>query len=396
MEWIFHLGVILLAAKIGADLFQRFGMSAVIGEIAVGVVLGESMFRVIPETELIRHLAELGVIFLIFLLGLETKIQHVREVGVSATLIALGGLVVPFGFGYGFGLVMNLGQQPSLLLGAVLMATSVAISTRVFLDCGMKRSRVTQTIIAAAVIDDVVGLMLLTVILALLGKGEGGIGLMLARQAALLLVGFPIAFYAIPKALRWIRRLQGEGATFAVVIGLTLLFAYGGVPAGMEPIIGAFLIGVIFGATKESVVIEERTTSLVHFLAPIFFVHVGLTIDVHALSDGVMLAIWLTLAAAASKVLGAGGLAKLRGLPTNEALLIGTGMVPRGEVGLIIAGIAARIGLFDERIYAAAALMCVLTVVIVPPALKPLARQFARTQERAGQGAGRPSKRTGE
>jgi Kef-type K+ transport system membrane component KefB len=131
---------------------------------------------------------------------------------------------------------------------------------------------------------------------------------------------------------------------------------------------------VVFGTAAESIAIERQVKSLVHFLAPVFFVHVGLLIDVHALSAGLGLALVMTGVAAASKVVGCGGLALTRRLPGREALLIGIGMIPRGEVGLIIAGIGARIGLFDDRLFSAATLMCVLTIVIVPPMLKPLAR----------------------
>lgn len=375
MEWILHLGVILLAAKFGAELFQRFGMSAVIGEIAIGVVLGHSVLNVIPESHFIEQMAELGVIFMIFALGLETKVTHLMEVGITATIVALGGLIVPLVCGYGLGVYLDMSWQQALFLGALLMATSVAISTRVFLDGGMGRSRVTRTIVAAAVIDDIVGLIILTIILAVSGRSETSIGLMMAEQGVLLFVVFPLAIYFVPKLVGWLRRMEGEGALFAVIIGATLLFSYGVVPIGMEPIIGAFLIGVVFGSSQESITIERQTVPIVHFLAPIFFVHVGLMVDVNALGQGLALAFWLTVIAAFSKVVGCGGAALLRGLNRHESLLVGVGMIPRGEVGLIIAGIGARIGMFDDKTFSAAALMCVLTILIVPPILTPLAKR---------------------
>ena len=154
MEWLFYLGVIMLAAKLGAEVVQRVGISAVIGEIAVGVLLGHSLLNVIPESEIVGALADMGVLFMIFLLGLETKVAHVLEVGLTALLVALGGIVLPFALGYLTGLLTGLTWKTSLFLGAVLTATSVAISARIFLDVGMGRSRVTRTILAAAVIDD--------------------------------------------------------------------------------------------------------------------------------------------------------------------------------------------------------------------------------------------------
>ena len=375
MEWLFHLGVILLAAKLGAEAMQRLGMSAVIGEIVIGVLLGHSVLNLIPESHLIEVLAEMGVLFMIFLLGLETKVAHILEVGVTALLVALGGIIVPFGFGYLMGWLVGLSWKTSLFLGTVLTATSVAISTRVFLDVGLGRSRVTRTILAAAVIDDIVGLIVLTMVLAFTGQSQGRIEIQLGKEAIFLLLGFPLAWFFLPRIVSWIRKLEGEGALFAIILGLTFMFAYSGVLAGLEPIVGAFLIGVIFGRTQESLAIERQVTSLVHFLAPIFFVHIGLLINVSALGQGLGFALVLTLVAAAAKLIGASGGAFLRRLPPREALLIGVGMVPRGEVGLIMAGIGMRVGIFDERTFSAVALMCVLTIVIVPPLLRALAPQ---------------------
>jgi Kef-type K+ transport system membrane component KefB len=309
---------------------------------------------------------------MIFLLGLETKVAHILEVGVTALLVALGGIVLPFAFGYLVGWLAGLAWKTSLFLGAVLTATSVAISARVFLDVGFGRSRVTRTILAAAVIDDIVGLMVLTLILTLTGQSQARIEVQIGKEALFLLLGFPMAWYLIPRIVTWIRRLEGEGAVFAVILGLTLVFAYSGVLAGFEPIVGAFLIGIIFGRTTEALTIERQVESLVHFLAPIFFVHIGLLIDVGALGQGLGFALVLTLVAAAGKLLGAGGAALARRLPRREALLIGVGMVPRGEVGLIVAGIGKRTGIFNEHTFSAAALMCMLTVIMVPPLLRML------------------------
>ncbi len=349
MEWLLYLGVILLAAKLGAEAAQRVGMSAVIGEIIVGVLLGHSVLNVIPESELVEALAEMGVLFMIFLLGLETKVAHVLEVGVTALLVALGGIMLPFALGYLTGWLVGLPWNTSLFLGAVLTATSVAISARVFLDVGMGRSRVTRIILAAAVIDDIVGLMVLSLVLALTGHSQARMDVQIGKEAIFLLIGFPVVWYLIPKVITWLRRLEGEGALFAVILGITFLFAYGGVLAGFEPIIGAFLIGIIFGRAQEALVIERQVESLVHFLAPIFFLHIGLLIDVSALSQGLGFVLVLTLMATIGKLVGSGGAALARHLPFREALLIGVGMVPRGEVGLIVAGIGARAGILRMR-----------------------------------------------
>lgn len=370
MEWLWHIGVILLAAKLGAEVMQRLGMSAAVGEIIIGILLGPAVLQLIPDTTLIAELAEMGVLLMIFLLGLETKVAHLREVGGTALAVALGGIMVPFGLGYVLGWAVGLSWKTALFLGVALTATSVAVSTRVFQDVGLGRSPVTRTILAAAVIDDIVGLMILTIVLALTGYSQERIEVLLQKEALFLFLGLPLAWVVLPRMVAWVRHLHGEGALFAVTLGLTFAFAYGAVMAGFEPIVGAFVIGVIFGRTPDSVAMERQVTSLVHFLAPLFFVHMGLLIDLSALGQEIGFALLLTLVAVVTKLVGAGGLAMLCRLPPRDAVLIGLGMVPRGEVGLITAGIGARVGLFDHRIFAAAALMCVLTIVIVPPLLR--------------------------
>jgi Kef-type K+ transport system membrane component KefB len=353
-----------------------------LGEILIGVLLGPSLIGVLHESHTLELFAEIGIIFMIFMLGLETKVAHLRAVGPRALAIAILGIVVPFISGWLMGLAMDVSWQVSLFFGAILTATSVAITARTLMDMGLTRSRLSQTVLAAAVIDDVVGLMILAVVLTLAGSGEeGGIALTLAREGIYLLIVLPIFWFAIPPLTKWLRHLEGEGSLFVMILGVTFLFSYLAKLAGLASMVGAFLIGVIFGRTSESSSVQEQVEPIYHFMAPIFFVSIGVAVHLNELWAAIVFAIGFTVVAVVSKVLGGalGGL--VTKMPVSTAALVGIGMVPRGEVGLIVAGLGRQGGLVDEGTFSAAAFMCVVTIIVTPPMLKWAIARFYREEE---------------
>ncbi len=371
LDWIFELALILLAAKLGAELFNRIKQSPMLGEILAGLILGPSILGLMSESHTLELFAEIGIIFMIFMLGLETKVAHLRAVGAKALAIAVMGIAVPFGAGWGLGLLVNASWQESLFFGAILTATSVAITARTLMDMGLTRSKLSQTVLAAAVIDDVAGLMILAVVLTLSGSGSGG-GLTrtLALEGLYLLVALPLFWFAIPPLTNWLKRLEGEGSLFAMVLGLTFLFSYLAKAAGLASMVGAFFIGVIFGRTSESTSIQTQVEPIYHFMAPIFFVSVGVAVHLDQLWTALGFAIALTVVAVITKILGGalGGL--MSKMPVKTAAIVGIGMVPRGEVGLIVAGLGRQAGIIDEATFTAAAFMCVVTIVVTPFMLK--------------------------
>ena len=371
LDMIFELALILIAAKVGAELFNRIKQSPMLGEILAGLILGPSILGLMHESHILELFAEIGIIFMIFMLGLETKVAHLRAVGVRALAIAMMGIAVPFGGGYLLGIAWGESWQVSLFFGAILTATSVAITARTLMDMDLTRSKLAQTILAAAVIDDVAGLMILAVVLTLSGSGgEGGIALTLAKEGIYLVIIVPFFWFAIPPLTNWLKRLEGEGSLFAMVLGLTFLVSYLAKAAGLASMVGAFLIGVIFGRTSESSTIQEQVEPIYHFMAPIFFVSIGVAVHLDQLWTAIILAVALTLVALVTKVAGGalGGL--LTRMPVAGAALVGIGMVPRGEVGLIVAGLGRKNGIIDQGIFSAAAFMCVVTVIITPFILK--------------------------
>jgi Kef-type K+ transport system membrane component KefB len=382
MDWIFELALILLAAKVGAELFGRLKQSPMLGEIVAGVLLGPSLFGLLHETPTLEIFAEIGIIVMIFMLGLETKVAHLRAVGARAFAIAIAGIAVPFLGGWLLGEAVGAPWRTAVFFGAILTATSVAVTARTLMDMDLTRSRLAQTVLAAAVIDDVAGLLILAVVLTLTGSGEGGgIALTLAREGIYLLVVLPIFWFLIPPLTRWIRHIEGQGSLFAVILGLTFLFSYLAKVAGLASMVGAFLIGVIFGRTSESGSIQEQVEPIYHFMAPIFFVSIGVAIHADRLWSAIWFALALTLVACVTKIVGGalGGLATR--MPLSAAAVVGIGMVPRGEVGLIVAGLGRQGGLVDEATFSAAAFMCVVTIVVTPPMLTWAVGRFYREEE---------------
>jgi Kef-type K+ transport system membrane component KefB len=381
-NWLFELAIILLAAKLGAEFFNRFKQSPMLGEIFAGVVLGPSLFGLLHESHTLELFAEMGIIFMIFMLGLETKVSHLRAVGARASAIAIGGIAVPFGAGWLLGNAAGVSWQTSLFFGAILTATSVAITARTLMDMDLTRSKLAQTVLAAAVIDDVAGLIILALVLTVTGAGAGGgIVVTLAREGIYLLVVLPIFWFLIPPVTRWLRHLRGEGSLFVMILGFTFLFSYLASIAGLASMVGAFLIGVIFGRTSESSSIQTQVEPLYHFMAPVFFISIGVAVHLSELWGAIVFAVVFTLVAIVTKIIGGalGGL--LTRMPVSTAAVVGIGMVPRGEVGLIVAGLGRQGGLVDEATFSAATFMCVATVVITPYILKWAVARFYREEE---------------
>ncbi|MBI1986823.1 MAG: cation:proton antiporter [Nitrospinae bacterium] len=381
MEWIYQLAWILIAAKIAGELSRRVGLSPMIGEILAGVFLGGSFLGLLEEGPMLDLFAEMGIIFMIFLIGLETNVEHILKVGRIATLVAVAGIAVPFVGGFLLGEIAGYPRSTSLFLGSILTATSVAVTTRVFMDLGKVRARVSQTILAAAIVDDVLGLLVLSLVLAFTGSGEENPGSRLGMAALFLLVISPLGWWAIPRLIRLARKIEEEGAIFALTVGLTFLFAYLSHEAGLASLIGAFVMGLILGQVQESQQLSLDIRPLYYFMAPIFFVSIGVHVDFEAFYRSLGFAVILSLLAIVTKLLGGMIGALGGGYTLKKGLLIGVGMIPRGEVGLIVAGIGIKLGLIDKAIFAASAFMCLLTVLVPPLFIKPLAKAFPEELE---------------
>jgi Kef-type K+ transport system membrane component KefB len=371
------LFVVLLAAKLGDEVFKRIGQPAIVGEILGGVLVGPSVLGLVEVGEVLRVFSELGVVFLLFWVGLETRLSEMRAVGKVAVAVGSAGVLVPFLAGIGFGVALGEDTDTSVFLGAALAATSAGITSATFLDLGINRTRAARTVLGAAVVDDILALILLSVAVGM--AAEGGVD----AGKILLALGIAIAFVAFV-ALGGARLLSSrprlletprfaESSLLPAVI-LCLGLAAFSASIGLAALIGAFLAGMIVAETKDHTSIEEEVRPLYAFFPPFFFAFIGIELDLGSLLNGH--ALWLlaaiTAIAAATKLVPA--YLAARPLGRVQAAIVGVGMVPRGEVGIVIASIGAAEGVVDAELFAVVVGMAVLTTLMAPFALRRLSR----------------------
>lgn len=378
-----HFLLVLIAiyasAKLFGELAERIGQPAVLGELVAGLVVGISGFGLVnPADHTIHLLAELGVILLLFMIGLETDLGKLLEVGVSSTLVALIGVAAPFAAGYFTAHLLGLPTLVSVFMGAALTATSVGITARVLSDLGYLHAKESQVILGAAVIDDILGLIILTVVSAL-ARGED-LGPVAVTRITLIAFGFVIVAIVLgnflaPFLIRMIARLRVAKALFFAAIMFAFALAYLAELAGSALIIGAFAAGLVLAKTDRAPQIEREVHDLAQFFIPIFFVSVGAAIDLRTMNpfdpemrQFVIVGVVLTIVAIIGKVVSGWG-AVGEGM---RKLVIGVGMVPRGEVGLIFAQIGLTVGILSAGLYSSVAMMVIVTTFIVPPILRKL------------------------
>lgn len=369
---LLDLFIVLLAAKIGDELFKRIGQPSVVGEILAGVIVGPSVIDLVQPDETLQVFVELGVVFLLFWVGLETKISDIREVGRVAALVGLLGVAVPFAGGLGTGLALGKDTDTAVFLAAALVATSVGITSAVLIEIGALSTRPSRTILGAAVIDDILAMLLVAVAAGIAGESLDVGGLLLTIGLA---VAF-VAFFALggtrlmrakPQILEK-PRFSASPLLPAVILclGLAALSAEIGLAAIIEP----FSPELMVAETKERTPIEAEVGPLYAFFPPFFFVFIGMQIDLGTLVEGESLGLLagITVLAVVTKL--AGAWLGVRSLGRREAAFVGVGMIPRGEVGIIIAGIGEVAGVLDEQLFALIVGVWVLTTLIAPPLLR--------------------------
>jgi len=377
------LFVVLLAAKLGDELFKRLGQPTIVGEILAGVVIGSSVLGLVEPTEILEVFAELGVVFLLFWVGLETRISELAEVGRAAILVGLLGFLLPLAGGIGLGFGLGESAATSIFLGAALVATSVGITSAVLIELGVLGSRRARTILGAAVVDDILAMILLAVAVGL--AAEGGVDATSIAVVIALAVAF-VAFFALggTKLLRARPRLLNaprfsESPLLPAVI-LALGLAALAAEIGLAAIIGAFLAGMMVAETKEQHPIESEVAPLYAFFPPFFFVFIGLQVDLGAFVDVGTLALLAGVTALAIATKFAGAWLGARSLGRADAAFVGVGMVPRGEVGIIVAGIGRTTGVIGDELFAVIVGMSILTTLAVPPILRALGQRPAQAE----------------
>jgi Kef-type K+ transport system membrane component KefB len=373
------LVLVWLAAKVAGEAMERIGQTAVLGELLAGVLIGPGVLGLVHESDVLHALAELGVLILLFEVGLESDLAELLRAGLQATLVAIIGVAVPFAVGYG---VMHWLGYPALLavfVGATFTATSVGITARVLRDLGRLQDAAAKVVLGAAVVDDILGLIILAVVTGVAQTGSvslATVGLLSGKAIVFLVVAIVVGIRLAPTLVRWVGRLQARGTLIVYSVVFAVGLAAVADLIGLATIIGAFAAGLVLATTERREHIEERIKPVADLLVPVFFVTVGMKVQPTALNPfaeggqfGV--AMLLTAVAVASKL--AAGLAVYQGGVRRWPVAVG--MVPRGEVGLIFAGAGLAAGVIAEDLYSALIVIVMLTTFAAPPWLKALYRE---------------------
>ena len=365
------LVAIFITTKLLGELAQRVGQPAVLGELVAGVLLGASVLGVLNPTDpIIFAFAELGVIVLLFEIGLHTDVTSLLKVGKTAATVALVGVALPFAFGYWVAHALGLPGLPALVCGAAMTATSIGISARVLSDLGQLERPEGQVVLGAAVLDDIVGLIILSVVAAIVGGGIVTVGSV--SRTALIAIVFVVAAVVVggklaPPAFRVVERIKTAGALGLIALAFAFGLALIADSIGSAVIIGAFAAGLVLHPTPQRHEIEDATTKIGFFFVPIFFASVGAAVQLEALTDPRALLIGgsLVVAGVLGKVVAGYAPVWFRG----NKLLVGVAMVPRGEVGLIFAQMGLASGAITPGLFAALMIMVMVTTFVTPPLL---------------------------
>ncbi len=376
--------IVLIAAKLAAEIAERINVPAVVGEIVAGVIIGPSVLAFVESNETLRVLGELGVILLLLGVGMEMDLGELGAVGRASMSVAVVGVVVPMTGGYLVASALGHSENQSIFIGAALAATSVGITARVFSDLRALATVEARTVLGAAVADDVLGLVILTVVVRLVSEGSVSVldvlGILLVAIAFLVLTAALGSRFA-PGLFRLLdRHARSAGTLVALALAFTLAFAELAEAAQLAPIVGAFVAGLALSGSSASERIQRELAPVGHLFIPVFFLQIGIDVQIGDFIKPDVLAIAGALFAVAvvGKLVAAVG---AFGAPGDKRL-IGLGMIPRGEVGLIFATIGLREGILGGQLYAALLLVVLATTLLTPPLLRW--RLLQLRSERAG------------
>lgn len=380
--YLLDLAIILISTKIFGLITKRFQLPQVVGALLAGVILGPAMFNVLQETEFITQMAELGVIALMFTAGLETDIRELKKTGKASAIIAIFGVMLPLLGGFATAMVFNKGTGAqadvpiilqNIFIGIILTATSVSITVETLKEMGKLSTRAGNCILGAALIDDILGIIALTIVTSLADTSVSIVWVLIKIVAFFVFAGvLGLGFQAFFK--KWTNRSKDDKRRFVIIAFVfCLLLAFIAEEFfGVADITGAFLAGLIISNTVKKHYINQRFETMSYLLlSPIFFASIGIKVVIPEMSMSIILfSVVLLIVAVATKIIGCGLGAKLCKYTNEEAIQIGTGMVSRGEVALIVASKGAALGLMSAEQFGPIVIMVVITTIVTPILLK--------------------------
>jgi Na+:H+ antiporter len=403
MEILYIMLVLLIAARVFGEIAARAHQPALVGELVAGVVLGMvanhyshtfPVLSALPENDVFTAFADLGIFFLMLLAGVEMRPREVVDASLKATWVALGGIILPLVLGLGLGWIFlpesNYKLAQTLFIGVVLSITAVPVAVKMLMDMNLINSPIGKLIVAAAVIDDVFSLVLLSILVAVIRNGEipdwEHLGMLVGRLLMFFIFAILVGRYLLPWLGRLLRWLKADEFEFSSLLMVSLAYAVLAEALNLHFILGAFIAGLFFSRqTMGNEIYEDVKNKLnavtVGFLAPIFFASIGFHLDLAAMSEIPLFLSLMLFCAISGKILGAGLPARLAGLGSREATGVGLAMNVRGAIELIIADVAMRHGLFSkpvptppiiENLFSAVVIVAILTTITTPLILRPL------------------------
>lgn len=375
-QLLLELFAIFVSAKAVGELFERVGLPSVLGEITAGALLGPYALGWIPATDTIHSVAELGAIFVLFAAGLETSPSELIRIGGKSLSVATAGVVVPFILGFAYMKLSGSGTSESVFVGAAMVATSVGITARVFADLHLLSTETAKIILGAAVFDDILGMVLLAVVGGLASGHVDWLhmGVLIAEATGFALFMMFVAPRIVRRMEPGVEHLSMQNASLVVALSICLLLSWLAVKIGIAAIIGAFFAGLVFADYAPQWNLFPRVSGITEFLAPFFFFTIGARLNASFLTREILIsALIVSILAIVSKLIGCG--LPMIGQGWRQVLQVGTGMMPRGEVALIVALAGLQSGIVSQSTYAIVVLMTAATTLLAPPLLRILFRR---------------------
>lgn len=365
------IAIILILSKIFSALSSKFKQPSVLGMLLIGLVLGPSVLDVIATGPITQAFSRIGVIILLFIAGLETDIQSMKKTGRTAFAVALGGVLLPFASGFSVGYLFGYSIFTSLIFGTMCTATSVSVSVMTLIDLKKLRSVEGTTILSAAIIDDVIGILLLTFVFGIFDSAGGNIWISFGKILGYMTAALLFGVFLVRPVMNLAKNMAAEKAILSIAIALAFIYAWGAELVEVAPITGAYFAGVFIGQTRVKRTVMEEIETLGHALfIPIFFVNIGLETNLREGNFDFLFLILFVGAAIITKIIGSGGGARFSGFSFIRSFAIGIGMVPRGEVILIIANIALAKNLIGQSEFSTTIILVILSTLITPFLLK--------------------------
>lgn len=380
---IVQLAAILFAAKIAGDISVRLGQPAVLGKLLIGIVLGPSVLGIVQDTDILKEISQIGVILLMFIAGLETDIDQFKRTGKAATYVGVLGIVVPLALGYAAGMAIGLSMEKAVFLGLLLSATSVSISVQALKEMDQLKSKEGSAILGAAVIDDILVIIALAFLMSLTGS-DVHLGAVILKKIIFFAVAILLAWKVVPFVLRLFAPLRVSESVISAALIICFAFAYFAEAAGVAAIIGAYIAGLAVSFTDYKQEVFEKVETIGYSIfVPVFFTSIGVAVEFSGALKHIWLMLGLSVLAVLTKLVGAALGAKLAGFSWNSSFAVGAGMVSRGEVALIIAGIGLETKLLTPDLFAVLVVVVLVTTIVTPPLLKAIFKGKQATKQSA-------------